>query len=174
MDASARDQRILSLQPLTKRRVSARIKRTPSLSYLRDDLEGMAIVALIETLDVQPDATDAYLTTTIDHAIADAILADSPVGPSVRTKHRQIAEGSFEPLTFEPLDGDAIAAPEDRSAELLSDIHDACGDDSLNRAIVDLLTQGFSAAQTAKQLNLTPATVRNRRNQIEERYEQAL
>ncbi|WP_254509864.1 hypothetical protein [Anatilimnocola floriformis] len=172
MDLSPRDNRILELQPLSKRRVAARVKRTPSLSYLRDDLESVALVALIETLDALPDATDGYLTTSIDHAIEKAILADQP-GPSPSTKQRRIADGTYQPPTFEPIEGDAIAAPEDRSAEMLSDIHDACGDETDHR-IVELLSQRFTVAQTAKQLNLTPATVRNRRNAIYQEYQTAL
>jgi RNA polymerase sigma factor (sigma-70 family) len=175
-DATARNELVLALQPLARRLVAKRVNQAPSLKNLRSDLESEAITSIITTIDSmigkQISKPEAYIQTATANAIEKAILSEQP-GPSLRTKQRAIADGTYEPLVIESLGDDDVPEREDRCSDILKTAYAVCGDDA-DRQIIELSTRGHSTKEIAEHLQVTERTVRNRRNHLEARYEAAL
>lgn len=176
-DANARDELITALYEslYLRQRVYYRLRKLPSFDYLQDDLECVATLTLVKTIDAmlgkRIEKPTQYLNRAIDRAINDAIAEEQNRDYSASAQRKARARGeTLACPTFETLTD--YAEPENAD-DLFETILDCCEDD-IDRQIIHLRRQGNTYDAVAEQIGMSRSAAQARCARIEERFDATL
>jgi hypothetical protein len=187
-DLAARNRLIEEYLSLVASRVGKLLRRSPEMSYLRDDLIAAGDLAVCEAVQdlarrepVGADNPAAYLRRAIDNAIRTLASEDESLSASDRTQRRHL-DGHRKLPKVKPAEPETLAdmsiAP-NRVSELREEILSCCEDD-LDRMIVQLRECRYGDGEVAEIVNeragkdiISRSGVQARRRRIFERFQKS-
>lgn len=164
-----RQRMIEGYMPLVHSKVNKWINIYPSLEYVEEDMvsEGyLAVVKAINSIEsgeYPPNSNvTAYVSVAIVHTIGDFL--DSVA--TIRVPRRADAD---PPVVEQIFDRPSTSSDPTAMLEVSDLLEAACVSDE-DRAIVDLLSKGYTEREVSAQLDIPQSTVNILRYEIHERY----
>jgi hypothetical protein len=161
--------------PMVIAQVNRHIKKWRSHAYLLDDLISAGHIALIQGVDKllegERAVPEAYLRAKINGAIKDCI--DNELGEGMMSKSTVFnRRRSNQPIPAKSYDIAHLEDPWDAN-DLRSTFNSlyAAGRDDADEVIVQMRAKGYKDPEIGRTLNLSQQQIRERRKNIEERYD---
>ncbi len=161
-----RDEMIEGYIPLVKSKVTKWLNLYPSLENARDDMLSEGYLAVVKAVNsiatTHIDNVTAYVSVAIVHHIGDFLDKNYII--------RVPWSSDEDPPNVEPIFEPSVKIAEPGAVlEIMDMIEAACLTDE-DRAIVDLLSRGYTEREISAQLDIPQSTVNILRYEIHERY----